>query len=284
MNGGQCMFYRKYQPSSLLSPFIECYFIWDSEGPLREAMVVESPPNGFCSIVFNYGQPYYLQNKKYERLAVPSQFISGQNIYTYKLFLEGTVGMAGIVFKPAALATIFGLSVYEYTEERVDLHKVFKKDIVDNYASQIKAGNEEERVRSLEEFIMAQYRLRQPQTDYIDHAANFIVEQNGMLRVADLLKDSCMSRRTFERKFFQKVGLSPKYYARIRRIGYLLNLAAGKKKVDWAKLFYDCEFYDQAHFIKDFEEFTGRTPQQYLKENTELANYVEKPRVKRSNS
>ena len=80
--------------------------------------------------------------------------------------------------------------------------------------------------------------------------------------------------------FFKKVGLSPKYYARIRRIGYLLNLAAGKKKVDWASLFYECEFYDQAHFIKDFEEFTGRTPQQYLKENTELANYVEKPKTK----
>ena len=32
-------------------------------------------------------------------------------------------------------------------------------------------------------------------------------------------------------------------------------------------------------FIKDFKEFTGRSPQQYLKENTELANYVEKPKT-----
>jgi methylphosphotriester-DNA--protein-cysteine methyltransferase len=116
-----------------------------------------------------------------------------------------------------------------------------------------------------------------PERDYIDEAADFIVAHNGMLQVNDLLKESCMSRRTFERKFFQKVGLSPKYYARIRRIGYLCSLIAGKKKVDWAKIFYECDFYDQAHFIKDFEEFTGRTPQQYLKENTELANYVERP-------
>jgi AraC-like DNA-binding protein len=274
------MHYRKYQPSDVLLPFVECYFTWDSEGPLPAPIMVESPPNGFCSIVFNYAAPYYLQNKKYERLDVPSQFLSGQNIYSYKLFLENRIGMAGIVFKPAALATIFDLPIYEYTEERIDLYKVFRKEVIDHYASKIRESEEEEKVKWLEDFIMAEFSIRRPKPDYIDYAANFIVEHNGMVQVGDLLKDSCMSRRTFERKFFQKVGLSPKYYARIRRIGHLLNGVAGNKKVDWAQLFYDCEFYDQAHFIKDFEEFTGRTPQQYLKENSELANFVEKPKVK----
>ncbi len=274
------MYYRKYQPSSILAPFVECYFIWDSEGPMDEAMVIESPPNSFCSIVFNYADSYYLHNRKYERLHVPMQFISGLSIYSYKLFLQGSIGIAGIVFKPSALATIFGLPMYEYTEERIDLYRVFKKQVIDQVAEKIKsAENEKQKVELLEEFIMQQYQLQKPEPDYIDQAANFIVEHNGLLQVADLLKDSYMSRRTFERKFFQKVGLSPKYYARIRRIGYICNLIAGKKKVDWPRIFYECEFYDQAHFIKDFEEFTGRTPQQYLKENTELANYVEKPKT-----
>ncbi|HEX6181816.1 MAG TPA: helix-turn-helix domain-containing protein [Chitinophagaceae bacterium] len=275
------MFYRKYAPSDLLVPFVECYFIWESEGIIPETLEVESPPNGFCSIVFNYGDLYYLQNKKYERLKVPRQFVSGQNIYSYKLFLEGTIGIAGIVFKPAALATIFQLPVYEYTEERIDLYRIFKKEVVDKYATLIRdAVTEEDRVKVLDDFLILQYHLHKPEPDYIDHAANLIVEKNGLLQVTDLLKESCMSRRSFERKFFQKVGLSPKYYARIRRIGYLMNLIAGKKKADWSSLFHECEYYDQAHFIKDFEEFTGRSPQQYLKENLELANYVVKPSLR----
>ena len=273
------MRYKKFFPCSILSPFVECYFIWDSEGSLETTMVIESPPNGFCSIVFNYADPYYLQNKKYERLAVPMQFISGQSIYSYKLFLEGEIGVAGIVFKPAALATIFHLPIYEYTEERIDLYKVFKKSIVDKYANEIKISSEEQKVHLLEEFLMQQYRIQKPEPDYIDQAANFIVEHNGLLQVSDLLKDSCMSRRSFERKFFHKVGLSPKYYARVRRIGHLLSFVAGKRTADWPKIFSECEFYDQAHFIKDFKEFTGRSPQQYLKQNTELANYVEKPKT-----
>ena len=274
------MFYRKYQPSAVLTPFIECYYIWDSEGALAEPMTVESPPSSFCAIVFNYRDGYYLQNKKYEKLEVPAQFISGPSIYCYKLFLHGNIGMAGIVFKPAALATMFQLPMYDYTEERIDLYKIFRKEVIDKYVDNMKnAGGEEKRAKLLEEFIMQQYNLRRPEPDYIDHAANLIIERNGMLQVTDLLKDSHMSRRTFERRFFQKVGLSPKYLARIRRLGYLCNLIAGKKKVDWANVFYECEFYDQSHFIKDFKEFTGRTPQQYLEENTILANYVEKPAV-----
>jgi AraC-like DNA-binding protein len=218
---------------------------------------------------------------KYQVLKVPKQFLAGQSIYSYKLFLQGNIGVAGIVFKPAALATIFHLPIYEYTEERIDLYKIFRKHVIDKYVRAINLANgAEERIKLLEDFIKEQYVLQKPEPDYIDTAANYIVEHNGMLQVGDLLKDSCMSRRSFERKFFQKVGLSPKYYARIRRIGYLCNLIAGKRKVDWATIFYECEFYDQAHFIKDFEEFTGRTPQQYLRENSELANYLEKPITK----
>lgn len=273
------MFYHKYKPCDELRSFVECYFIWDSEGIMEMTMTVESPPNGFCSIVFNYGDVYYLQNKKYERLEVPLQFISGQNLYSYKLFLQGTIGIAGIVFKPAALATIFSLPMYEYVEERTDLYKVFSKEIVDKYVLKMRSSaSEKMKVELLEEFILNQFRLRRPEPDYIDEAADSIVH-NGSAQINDLLKNSCMSRRTFERRFFQKVGLSPKYYARICRMSYLCNLIAGKKKVDWAEIFYELNYYDQAHFIKDFEAFTGRTPEQYLKENTELANYVAKPLV-----
>ena len=62
-------------------------------------------------------------------------------------------------------------------------------------------------------------------------------------------------------------------------MSYLANLIAGKKNVDWASLFAECGFYDQSHFIKDFIEFMGRSPQQYLEENSVLANLVDKPKT-----
>ena len=163
------MIYKKFSPQPVLAPFVECYFIWESDGSLQEPVEIESPPNGFCSIVFNYGDPYRLQNKKYESLDVPMQFVSGQSIYSYKLFLKGRIAIVGIVFKPAALSTLFQMPVYEYVEERVDLYKVFRKEIVDQIKTQLPAADIEQKILLIEDFIMRQFNLQKPEPDYIDH-------------------------------------------------------------------------------------------------------------------
>lgn len=272
------MQYLKFLPCKQLEPFIECYFIWHSvSGPVK-SMVVESPPTGFCSIVFNSGDPYFLHNKKYEKLEVPEVFVAGQAIYSYKLFLNGCISMAGIVFKPTGLASLFSLPVYEFTEERIALGKVIKESIVTKLSAALKQQSEPvEKAKLLEAFVLHQAGDITLEPDAIDEAANKIVLANGMLHVNELIESAYMSRRNFERKFFKKVGLSPKYYARIRRMSHIGNLIAGKAKVDWPTVFHNCEYYDQSHFIKDFIEFTGRTPQQYFEENRELSKYVDKP-------
>ena len=53
------MQYQKFQPLEILSPFVECYFTWDGLHTAAQELVIESPPSGFCSIVFNYGDPYF---------------------------------------------------------------------------------------------------------------------------------------------------------------------------------------------------------------------------------
>jgi AraC-like DNA-binding protein len=275
------MKYLKFLPSEVLHNYVECYYCWQSDGEPVKDLVVESPPNGFCSIVFNSGDPYFLQNKKHDRLLVPKQFVAGQSIYSYKLFLNGQISVVGIVFKPTALAALFDLPTHAYTEERVDLYAVFEKNMLQKLVEKIEQVKAiEQKIIALEEFVLQAYNKKKPVPDYIDYAANLIVEKHGLLHVNDLMKDICMSRRNFERKFFKKVGLSPKYYARIRRMSYLMNTIAGKKVVDWTEVFSACEFYDQSHFIKDFLEFTGRTPQQYLEENQELATMIDKPLAK----
>lgn len=274
------MIYQKFTPAPTLQPFIECYFVWESGEQLTGELVVESPPNGYCSLVFNCGDPYLLQNCKYEKRPVPRNFVAGQAIYSYKLFMTGTIALAGIVVKPAGLATLFCLPAYQYTEERADLLQVYDPVYIEPFIHAIEtAGTTSEQVQAMENFVLDQYGKNCPRPDAIDTAVEQIIKRRGMIDVAQLVQNSYMSRRTFERRFFQKVGLSPKFYARVRRISFICNAIAGKQEANWTDLLYDFEYYDQAHFIKDFEEFTGRSPQQYLKENRELARYVEKPKV-----
>ena len=268
------MIYKKIQPPFHLKPFVECFFIWECS--LKQPLRVESPPNGFAAMVFNYGEPYITQNFKSDQLArVPQTFLTGQMTQSYALSLSGTVGMVGIVFRPAGLGTLFNLPIAELTNERLNLADILRGSAVRELTEKIaESATHQERIDLLTQFLNLKLWKNEHRFDNVDFAANRIVDCKGIINVGDLMTDLFMCRRQFERKFFQKVGLSPKYYARIRRLGFLCSIMSGKRQVNWQSLLFDCGYYDQAHFIKEFTEFLGRTPTNYLHNNVELTHFL----------
>jgi AraC-like DNA-binding protein len=160
-----------------------------------------------------------------------------------------------------------------FLDERTNLRDVLGKQI-DEYSDKIaEAVSNSERLILLEQFVNVQFLRVNAVPDRTDYAANLIVNQRGIVNINDLMDELFVCRRQFERKFLQKVGVSPKYYARIRRVGYLCNELAQKRwKIDdWQDLIYRFGYYDQSHFIK---EFTGKSPSLYVKNNVELTNYL----------
>lgn len=270
------MLYRKFPPAPHLRPFVECYFVWESPALEGGGFSVESPPSGFGSMVFNYGEGYRVSTGRYENLAVPTAFLSGQSTRSYRLNLSGRIGMAGIVFRPAGISSLFGLPMYEFADERLSLRDVLGAE-ADLLAERLaEATSPEERAGLLEQFLNLRFLKIAPMPDRTDYAANRIVDCFGVVSVGELLDEVCLSRRQFERQFLHKVGVSPKYYARIRRVGHLCaQLAAQRWQVpDWHDLLIRAGYYDQSHFIKDFTEFTGKAPSLYVRKNLELGNFL----------
>ncbi|CDZ76575.1 HTH-type transcriptional repressor of iron proteins A [Legionella massiliensis] len=71
------------------------------------------------------------------------------------------------------------------------------------------------------------------------------------------------SKRSLERHFLSTIGLSPKKFMRSARFQLVLSkLEAG---ASWSTIANDLNYYDQAHYIKEFREFSGLTPQQFRK-------------------
>jgi len=182
----------------------------------------------------------------------------------------------GIVFRPAAINTLFGLPMYEFSNERVSLNDVLGKEI-DQIQDQIaEAETHQERIAVLDNYLIIKTLKLKNFPDRTDYAANLIVEKRGIINVSELMDDLYVCRRQFERQFLQKVGVSPKYYARIRRISYLCSVMATQRWQidDWHDLIYQSGYYDQSHFIKEFTSFTGKSPSFYLKNNIELQHYL----------
>ena len=95
-----------------------------------------------------------------------------------------------------------------------------------------------------------------------------------MTTIAWMTEQIGLSPRRFIQLFRQQVGLTPKSFCRVRRFQQALTTVHGTKQVDWTQVALDCGYYDQAHFIHDFQSFSGMTPSAYLAAATPHLNHV----------
>lgn len=62
------------------------------------------------------------------------------------------------------------------------------------------------------------------------------------------------------------MGLTPKVYSRIQRFHGVLRQVHASSAVEWADVACRCGYYDQAHFVRDFQEFAGLNPTHFLRQ------------------
>ncbi|MFJ1490120.1 helix-turn-helix domain-containing protein [Capnocytophaga canis] len=78
-------------------------------------------------------------------------------------------------------------------------------------------------------------------------------------------KDICLSQRQFERNFKEFTGFSLRKYTKIKRFEQVFRyLQSTKNKENLTEIAYRFGYYDQAHFNRDFKEFTGRSPKDFI--------------------
>lgn len=83
----------------------------------------------------------------------------------------------------------------------------------------------------------------------------------GTLRVRELAERSGYSHRRFIDLFRAATGLAPKAYARVHRLGRVLDLAAADAQLGWADIADEAGFADQSHLTREFGEIAGLSPQ-----------------------
>jgi AraC-like DNA-binding protein len=83
-----------------------------------------------------------------------------------------------------------------------------------------------------------------------------------------LVSDCGLSERHFRRVCLERAGVSPKYLARLLRFRQVAERIRAMKtsaaQPSWAQLAVACGYFDQAHLIREFQEFAGATPGRFL--------------------
>ncbi len=263
------MLYDRIIPPATLTGLIDCYWVVESDDlDIHQQKII---PDGFPEIIFHYGDAYRINiSGKWEMQS--KALLAGQIRNHFLLQNTGHSGMIGIKFKPAAITQLFGFDMSVITDKVIDLKSVLKNEFSSISDGLLSKNSYHQKINVLNTFF-ENIEFKEIENDgYIGDALSLIFESNGMISVSGLIEKLNINERKLERLFKRYIGLSPKFYSRIIRFNYIFQLVQDKK-MNWSEIAQLSGFYDQSHFISNFQEFTGEDPSKYFFEDENLANF-----------
>lgn len=250
------MKFDKYFPAERLKPYIKYFVVSENEWG-NEYKVF---PSSGLVIGFQYkGQLAAIKADTENRLT--SAGITGITD-GYKVFKSSAdIGTILIYFTEIGFTHFTSHPANELFNLSLSLDNIFdRKSVAEVEEKLFIANTDKERIKVVEQFLVSQ--LKDIETDkLIVEAVKLIYQSNGTIRIKELNEKLFISQSPFEKRFRKVVGTTAKKIASIVRFNAVLDNLNNSKSL--TEICYENNFFDQAHFIKDFKQFTGDTPENF---------------------
>lgn len=178
-----------------------------------------------------------------------------------KVELETGARYFGARFFPGAAEKMLGCPLDQFTEKQVELLAVQSKasDLINRIGN---ASSFEERMKHFENYYRKLIREDETLPSLVSYMLKEIDKTDGDIRIQELADKTGYSTRHINNQFKSHVGITPKLYIRIVRFQHCFGMIRSREDSDFAALAEDAGYYDQAHFINEFKEFSLSTPTQ----------------------
>jgi AraC-like DNA-binding protein len=121
-----------------------------------------------------------------------------------------------------------------------------------------------QRFALLDQFLLRRLDRGPQPSPEVARAWQRLVATVGAAPIGQLASEVGWSHRRLIAKFRQQVGLRPKTAARLVRFDGVWRRLEQDRSLDWGQVAADAGYADQAHLIRDFRQFTGTTPTDFL--------------------
>ena len=266
------MKYLTFNPSDDLTSIVKCYWILEGSKedlPERQRIV----PDGCIEMIFHHGDLYrqYLPDNSF--IIQPRCFVFGQLTNPLEIESTGTTGIFAVRFQPYGFKPISPLPIKSLENRAVPLTELFTEAGVTLSDLILKQSVIEDKIKIVEHFIMGRLMQDQSIDTLIKSTIELIVSTKGAHPINDLSDQMQIKKRQLQRKFSSKVGITPKQLSQIIRLQATLSRLLNGDYNSLTSLAYEEGFFDQAHFIKEFKQFTGQTPKDFYKDNLKLSSF-----------
>ena len=265
------MKYQEVIPGERLKSYIKCYYIYESDAGVEFEDTVF--PSGLMEMIFNLGEGTWetLVNNKFQ--TTPKIELWGQIVKPLAIRSKGKNIMFGIKFFPHTAAYFLKDEITVFNNQVSDLSDVFDSSVKDLHARLLETAGLNNKIELVESFFTQRLPVNENASNRITEVGHIITNMKKKYadeNVGEMATKYGISPRYLHKLVSQYTGLSPKFLNKINRFQQSLKLITDNKS-SLTSIAYDCGYFDQSHFIKDFKSFTGLTPSAYL-ENKFPAN------------
>lgn len=237
-------------------------------------------PNGSMAVVINLGHDT-LRAAGPEHAGQLQSFHGGVfngAFSQYSVIDPATlVTTMSICFKPDGARLFLPLPASEMTNQVVDLCTLWGTAAIALREQLQAARTKVEMVRILEQFLLKHASWERTPHPAISFALARFQDGKGQRPISEVTGQLGMSPKRFIHLFDEAIGLTPKVFCRLLRFQEALSLIEDGHLTTWTDLALNCGYFDQAHFIHDFQAFSGLTPQAYLTLRSSHRNHVPLP-------
>ncbi len=244
----QSIIYREIKPAEQLAKYIQSYWMFAYTPEHDQVLEHSIIPDGSCSLVFPFHQGH----------PIGQVLLFGPQEQNFTTTVSPHASTLGIRFMPGAAAAILGTSPEEFLNQTVPAQSlVTGLDVA---------------------AIFNGFQEKPPDFTFIDsactpwineksieldekvyQAAQYILENDGNIKVSSLPEMVFLSERQLQRRFRKEVGLSIKVFARIRRMRQAIIDVILQDK-SYQDVVFDRGFFDRAHLNRDFSAIAGIPP------------------------
>lgn len=180
-----------------------------------------------------------------------------------------------VAFRPGGAYPFLPAPASAVRDQLVPLDELWGRDGATLRDRLLSAGPPARQLRAIEEALRGRV-AGSPESDPPVAAAAAALDRGAT--VAEVGDRLGWTRRRLARRFEERVGITPKRYARVRRFQRLLGaVTAGDRygrEPDWARLAREHGYHDQAHMIHDFRAFAGLSPTAYRPRSAAARNHI----------
>lgn len=249
------MDYVEHRPPPDLQRHVQC--LWELRDDTPDEAIQVIYPDGRCELLAELGVPLRFHGADGHIRADQPLCFAGQQLGPIRLQATGPMLCLGVRLTAASGALVAGTRLPDLRDSAPDLHTLDAAFASDFHRAALACVQ----TRSPEP-LWQLLRLRcagfTPDA-LVERAVAALDAVDGDLRISGLARQLDVGVRTLQTRFLDAVGMTPKEYARVRRLQALLrSLDAEQTAIADAAARHG--YSDQAHATRDLQRWTGTTP------------------------